>query len=206
MGLGRHLVRELGLQDGVDTLGRWMAHHVAELIRNAEKVKTRAEKKNNQRLAVDTILKIWERRASLPGDAYPLSGFRDVARIVSVLTLSANPFRFNAQDSRQEIAADLFDGLTHLIIVLLFTEAPRIPKKTDKRALSALNDEERRVLLTLTEWVGLLPRLPESNRTKQKRKDNVTHERDFHGVAIGWVEHLTETLNKLKQQIELKAS
>jgi hypothetical protein len=29
-------VRELGFEDGVDTLGRWMAHHLAELIDKAE--------------------------------------------------------------------------------------------------------------------------------------------------------------------------
>ena len=37
--LGRALVDELGLDPGVDTLGRWMAHHIAELIEEAETAK-----------------------------------------------------------------------------------------------------------------------------------------------------------------------
>ena len=202
MGLGRHLVRELGLQDRVDTLGRWMAHHVAELIRNAEEAETRAEQQKNQRLAVDTILKIWESRASLPGDAYPLSGFRDVARIISVLTPSANPFRFNAQDSRQAIAADLFSSLTRLIIVLLFMEAPRIPRKMNSTALKALSDEERRVLLALDEWVRILPMSDKSKKRKRTRNNKISSKMDFQGVAIGWVEHISQVLDNLKQQMK----
>lgn len=34
--LGRKLVQELDLDPGVDTLGRWMAHYVAELIHYAD--------------------------------------------------------------------------------------------------------------------------------------------------------------------------
>ena len=37
--LGRALVEELGLDPGVDTLSRWMAHYIAELIEDAETVK-----------------------------------------------------------------------------------------------------------------------------------------------------------------------
>jgi hypothetical protein len=36
LALGRHLVAELQLEQSVDTLGRWLAHHVAELIARAE--------------------------------------------------------------------------------------------------------------------------------------------------------------------------
>ena len=34
--LGKKLVEELALNNSVDTLGRWMAHHIAELIYDAE--------------------------------------------------------------------------------------------------------------------------------------------------------------------------
>lgn len=67
LGLGRHLVRELRFEDGVDTLGRWMAHHLAELIDEAESGSTPAERLRARKSATETILKIWEHRASLPG-------------------------------------------------------------------------------------------------------------------------------------------
>ena len=56
--LGRHLVRELGFEDGVDTLGRWMSHHVAELIDKAENGVTAAERVRARKLATETILKL----------------------------------------------------------------------------------------------------------------------------------------------------
>ena len=42
--LGQHLVRELGFEDRGETLGRWMAHHLAELLDQAENAKTAAER------------------------------------------------------------------------------------------------------------------------------------------------------------------
>jgi hypothetical protein len=62
LGLGRHLVRELGFEDGVDTLGRWMAHHLAELIDKAENGVCATERVEARKSATETILKVWEHR------------------------------------------------------------------------------------------------------------------------------------------------
>jgi hypothetical protein len=78
LGLGRHLVRELGLEDGVDTLGRWMAHHLAELIDKTENAATAKDRQKASKAATETILKIWERRALLPETAYPLAPYTSV--------------------------------------------------------------------------------------------------------------------------------
>src|SRR5688572_3455622 len=60
--LGKYLVRELGFEDEVDTLGRWMSHHVAELITVAENGRTAASRRIAKRDAVTTILRIWQHR------------------------------------------------------------------------------------------------------------------------------------------------
>src|SRR5687767_11542563 len=78
LGLGQHLVRELDFEDGVDTLGRWMAHYLAELIDKAENGGTAAKRLRAHKSATETILKIWEHRTSLPGKAYPLAPYKDV--------------------------------------------------------------------------------------------------------------------------------
>lgn len=83
LGLGRHLVRELGFEDGVDTLGRWMAYHLAELIDQAENGVTAAERSRARENATEVIVKLWEHRASLPGKAYPLAPFKEVLRILT---------------------------------------------------------------------------------------------------------------------------
>ena len=51
LGLGQHLVRELGFDDQRDTLGRWMAHHVAELINDAKKGSTAAARSTARKTA-----------------------------------------------------------------------------------------------------------------------------------------------------------
>lgn len=63
--LGKSIVKELGLDPGVDTLSKWMAHYVAEKIELSEKLigskKTKAEKE-----CFEIILKLWENRWSVP--------------------------------------------------------------------------------------------------------------------------------------------
>lgn len=43
--LGEHLVKELNLQPRGDTLGRWLGHHVAELMWKSEHAETTAERR-----------------------------------------------------------------------------------------------------------------------------------------------------------------
>ena len=89
IGLGDHLVRELGFADGVDTLGRWMSHHVAELIAQARK--GGKNKGKAQREARAAILKLWAYRRVLPGNAHPLANYDKVIEFLEVLRPSDNP-------------------------------------------------------------------------------------------------------------------
>src|SRR5690242_9787087 len=76
--LGKHLVRELKLHDGVDTLGRWMAHHVAELITDAKRQRKGPKRTRAEKEATELILKIWEHREALPRHAYPLAQYEEL--------------------------------------------------------------------------------------------------------------------------------
>src|SRR5687767_2545558 len=76
LALGQHLVTELSLDERGDTLSRWMAHHVAELIHQVRSLPPGRERSEAQKQATETILKIWEHRANLPSRAYPLAPFK----------------------------------------------------------------------------------------------------------------------------------
>ncbi len=93
LGLGKHLVRELDFEDGVDTLGRWMSHYLAELIHESENGKTAAIRSKASQKAVETVLKIWEHRKALPRDAYPLAKFEDLSTVLDRLRIGNNPHR-----------------------------------------------------------------------------------------------------------------
>ncbi len=82
--LGRALVEELGLDPGVDTLSRWMAHYIAELIEDAKTAKVEERPAKNSKCA-DAILKLWERRHQLPNGKRPFEDLEPILRALESL-------------------------------------------------------------------------------------------------------------------------
>jgi hypothetical protein len=81
--LGNLLVNELGLENGVDTLSRWMAHYVAEKISLVERLPEGKEKENTQKECFETILKLWENRWELPQGKRPLERFKPILNVLN---------------------------------------------------------------------------------------------------------------------------
>jgi hypothetical protein len=80
--LGKQLVNELGLEPGVDTLSRWMAHYLADkmsLIENSQGKK----RKLAEQECFETILKIWEHRQNLPSGTRPFEEFEPLLHLMS---------------------------------------------------------------------------------------------------------------------------
>jgi len=85
--LGKRLVQELQLHDGVDTLGRWMAHYVAEVMHTAETT-TGPQATQAKEACFQTILKLWEHLHQASG--FPIS-LRSYERAVETLNLLHPP-------------------------------------------------------------------------------------------------------------------
>ena len=81
--LGKLLVKELGLEDGVDTLSRWMAHYIADKISFVERLPEGKEKENAQKECFDTILKLWKNRWELPQGKRPLESFEPILNVLN---------------------------------------------------------------------------------------------------------------------------
>src|SRR5206468_12121550 len=77
--LGKKIVDELGLDQTVDTLGRWMAHYIAEKIGDVEAAtgEDRAQKMSECR---DAILQLWAHRSELPNGKRPFEDFEPIFR------------------------------------------------------------------------------------------------------------------------------
>ena len=82
--LGRALVEELGLDPGVDTLSRWMAHYIAELIEDAETAKIEDRPAKSAKCA-DAILGLWKRRHQLPNGKRPFEDLEPILRALESL-------------------------------------------------------------------------------------------------------------------------
>ena len=190
-------MRELGFEDGVDTLGRWMAHHLAELIDKAENGATGAERLRARKSATETILKIWEHRASLPGNAYPLAPYQELLKVLDRLRPNDNPFRYfgpPAETKREQLAADLFDGLSRLIIALLLMKLSpgEESAKVDTAAIEALSETEQRVLMALQQWSDLFaPASKSSERTRKGKKRGSGAKVNLNKAAVSLLDRCT---------------
>jgi len=92
--LGQKIVAELNLEPGVDTLARWMAHHLAEVLLRAENAKGEDKEKAEQECRA-LILKIWAHRTALPGR--PLESFLPILQTLYRLS-GTNPRWYLPQD------------------------------------------------------------------------------------------------------------
>lgn len=126
--LGRALVEELGLDPGVDTLSRWMAHYIAELIEEAETAKVEERPAEFARCA-DAILKLWERRHQLPNGKRPFEDLEPILRALESLDPTDNTPRYfrstrMAVDETEQNAEtrkwfELADGLDYSAKILI---------------------------------------------------------------------------------------
>lgn len=98
--LGKKIVHELELEQSCDTLGRWMAHHLAELIDLAEHCPA-PEQPDRQQKCRAAILEIWEHINSLPTASRP---FRDLEPIVETIrALDPKERAYFYQERAQEL-------------------------------------------------------------------------------------------------------
>lgn len=64
--LGRRIVKELGLEQTTDTLARWMAHRLAELILVQETSTSERRRKRAARETEELVLRLWGQRTAWP--------------------------------------------------------------------------------------------------------------------------------------------
>jgi hypothetical protein len=88
--LGKELAAELS---DSNVLGRWMSHHVSELIIRAETV-TGGDKVAAEHEAAEAILKLWAHRKDLPTSRYPLESFEPVFAALNRLGQSNSAWSF----------------------------------------------------------------------------------------------------------------
>jgi hypothetical protein len=98
MALGKKLVTEQGFDGSVDTLGRWMAHHIAELIQEAESANAddRPAKMANVR---EAVLALWSHRHALPNGRSPFAGMEPIFNALASLDPDTPHFRYFSTSS-----------------------------------------------------------------------------------------------------------
>ncbi len=154
-----------------------MAHHIAELIYQAENSSTQQEREDAQNKAVDVILRIWEHKTTLPGKAYPLASYKDILEVLQHLKPSNNPFHqyVSGQDKKDLLASQLFDCLTRLTMALLLMKLGTLElAEADPAARKHLDETEQEILVSLQYWFELFKieknQITQANNKTNKRK------------------------------------
>jgi hypothetical protein len=139
--LGKALVEELGLEPGVDTLARWMAHYVAEQITIAENA-TGDEKSVAEQRCFETILNLWQHRSSLPTGHRPLESFEPIFRALDQLDPdNSRPFFYSPP--QYDLALEI-DRIARILINFALSQA----------ALNAVDEKSSSWLKNATDLIN----------------------------------------------------
>ena len=81
--LGRRLVDALASEGHDDVLSKWMAHHIATLMIDAERAPPGPQRAEAERACMEGVLRLWAHRSVLPNGARP---FENAEAALSTLT------------------------------------------------------------------------------------------------------------------------
>jgi hypothetical protein len=195
-----HLVRELGLADSNDTLGRWIAHHLAELMRAVDESTDPESKAKALTQATDLIIRLWRNRDVLPGEANPLARYRDALTVLSNFE-QKNHFQRNEQlPKRRQLSEKISRDAERLKLFIRLLDA--IPtnqssQTLDQAALEALDDEELTFLEKALKWVTFVDPSGAKLPADSKSEDLSSEER-----LRRLLEQLKSNLEALQSELE----
>ena len=163
--LGKRLVQELGLEPDVDTLGRWMAHYIAELITAAETTIDPAERLRAQEKCCGAILKLWEHRSALPRNLRPLSNLENVLKAIEDLRSNEQPLSRLSPEAMETIGGPWMGFVKKLEntavrmcrIAVLTAAAESMTGKEkiwSKQHGHMLSKEEKKIIAALDSWLS----------------------------------------------------
>ena len=153
--MGRALVEELDLESSVDTLGRWMAHYVAELMDHAENTAPEELAVSKNR-CFEAILELWSHRAELPDGKRPFEDLEPIMRAVESLDPESETPRYfpSIRAAIDEPEADpQIQSLLEVVHSIDLTARILIGKMLADAALAAT--ERPREWVTLAENAGV---------------------------------------------------
>lgn len=171
LGLGQAIVRELELDRRGAVLERWLAHHLAELISEAERAVGPAKAAAEQK-AVDLILKLWTHRRALPEPVDPLGGYRNAIAVLSRLVPDADPWgRLHRDEPYEELLHEMFQALSRIVLGgILLTQFTRARSISEAEA-RALGEEEAFLQAELERWMSFVTAPPQTPKVQIKIVD-----------------------------------
>ena len=156
--LGQYLVRELKLDDGVDTLGRWMTHHLAELLVSANCADVEERRAAEDRVAA-LIPRIWAQRHVAPLGMNPLAAYAKAAQVLAAIHPTTDRFAPSSPPgtpTRAALSLEAFDLTSRLAVLGLVELLPEVPPKVATAVEKFFSAEEMDFLRAARKTYDLL--------------------------------------------------
>ena len=176
--LGQQLVKELKLHDGVDTLGRWMAHHLAELLVAVESADD-AERPTAEDRVVNLILRIWAHRGAEPMGISPLAPYAKAAQVLAAIHPKERllaPLSLRHAPTRIARSLEVFDLASRLTVLSLADILPNPPPEVGEIVERFLSGEEKNFLAAARATYDLLASDLPNESGKRKRSSKTASE------------------------------
>ena len=158
LALGQVIVRQLELKDRGAVLERWLAHHLAEVIAEADRAVGPA-KAASEAQAVHLVLKLWAHRRALPEPVDPLGGYRKAIEVLGRLVPEANPWAYRRRpETYDALLHEMFELLSRIVLAgLLLTQVSRARPVTAEES-KELEEEEVYLQSVFEQWMPFFPR------------------------------------------------
>ena len=158
LALGQAIVRQLELEDRGAVLERWLAHHLSEVIAEADRAVGPA-KAASEAQAVHLVLKLWAHRRALPEPVDPLGGYRKAVEVLGRLVPEANPWAYRRRSETYDgLLREMFELLSRIVLAgLLLTQVSRARPVTEEE-YRGLEDEELYLQSVFEQWIPFFPR------------------------------------------------
>lgn len=153
LNLGKLLVKELGLEPGVDTLSRWMAHYIAQQMTEIE-TSSGADKQAAEEKCFESILKLWKHRAYYQIGDKPFENFEPIFQTLDRLNPDhEEPFYFHSEYAVRDKSGNTDDVVKqYLLMATQIDKVVRVWLKfifqhAAEQAIDEKNIEEKTKLL-----------------------------------------------------------
>ncbi|MCA0445341.1 MAG: hypothetical protein LCH54_03835 [Bacteroidetes bacterium] len=207
--LGKSLVEELRLDTG-DTLGRWMAHYVAELLKDAERAEGE-ERFTKSEICATMIMRLWDHRNQFPEENRPFKEFTNVFTSLENLSLDVEKTKYWAEtrnlargasvnkESKKWLAvADGVDDTAKILIRYCLTKASenkldKATKWVDLAENAGLDDAvDIQVIRFIQSENELLTTKTLDDKQKKQALDRITKLESFIKIATALLGEMKE--------------
>lgn len=136
-----------------------MAHHIAELIQNAEEAARGKDRLAGEAQAADAIIKLWKHRSSFENRINPLADLKPIIDVMRTLDPNNNVWVGYLPKAPGDSARRVYDGFRRLMICLLIGRIMPVDDaskgvKRAKKSTRFQGARERELVKGFETWMG----------------------------------------------------